>query len=163
MCLTCIPYASHVYPRRFSAGLPASRRCRHASLNSRSSLRRLPLLTALLLTALLLTALLLTALLLTVLLLTALLLIVLLLIVLLLIVLLPLVALLPPLIALLPWPIALLPLLQDIPTLGFGVEWAGVDGGTNGLLTSQLRTEATRKTLMPAMVYLCEARADAKA
>ena len=153
MCLTCIPYASHVYPRRFSAGLPASRRCRHASLNSRSSLRRLPLLTALLLTALLLT----------VLLLTALLLIVLLLIVLLLIVLLPLVALLPPLIALLPWPIALLPLLQDIPTLGFGVEWAGVDGGTNGLLTSQLRTEATRKTLMPAMVYLCEARADAKA
>ena len=89
---------------------------------------------------------------------------------LLLIVLLPLVALLPPLIALLPLPIALLPLpiallplLQDIPTLGFGVEWAGVDGGTNGLLTSQLRTEATRKTLMPAMVYLCEARADAKA
>ena len=53
--------------------------------------------------------------------------------------------------------------MQDIPTLGFGVEWVGVDGDADELLTSQLRTEATRKTLMPAMVYLCEARADAKA
>ena len=56
---------------------------------------------------------------------------------------------------------------QDIPTLGFGINWGGVDGEASeaeaglgdltGLRASRLRTEATRKTLMPAMVHFCEA------
>ena len=61
------------------------------------------------------------------------------------------------------------PTPQGIPTLGFGIGWAGVDGrpagltGLTELRASRLRAEATRKTLMPAMVHLCEARAEAVA
>ena len=61
---------------------------------------------------------------------------------------------------------------QEIPTLGFGIRWGAVDpepdaegsgaGDFTGLRTSLLRAEATRKTLMPAMMHLCEARAQAE-
>ena len=53
---------------------------------------------------------------------------------------------------------------QAIPAEGFGLDWVAVPGGASARLRmSTLRAAATRKTLMPAMVHFCEARAEAVA